>query len=119
MNLLLKQIFRRDRPSLDDPLLSLATYGFPSGHVTGATLFYGVLAAYLASGLSTWRRQLPIFLGAGFLVMVAGLTRIYLGVHYFSDVVAAAAWSVAWLVMWLVVVDAMCRSVEPPWVRKS
>ena len=119
MNLLLKQIFRRDRPSLDDPLLSLATYGFPSGHVTGATLFYGVLAAYLASGLSTWRRQLPIFLGAGFLVMVAGLTRIYLGVHYFSDVVAAAAWSVAWLVMWLVAVDTMFRSVERPWERQS
>lgn len=112
LNLLLKQIFRRDRPSLDDPLLSLATYGFPSGHVRGATLFYGVLAAYLASGLSTWRRRLHIFLGAGFLVIVAGITRIYLGVHYFSDVVAAAAWSIAWLVMWLVAVDAMCRTVE-------
>ena len=106
-NLLLKQIFRRDRPILEEPLLSLLTYSFPSGHVTAATLFYGVLSAFLASRLPTWRRRLPPLLGACLLVILVGITRIYLGVHYFSDVVAAAAWSIAWLVIWLVAVDAM------------
>lgn len=109
LNLLLKQIFRRDRPSMDDPLLSLVSYSFPSGHVTGATLFYGVLAAFIASGLPTWRRQLPVVVATGSLVILVGVTRVYLGVHYFSDVVAAAAWSTAWLVMWLIAVDAMRR----------
>lgn len=109
LNLLLKQIFRRDRPSLDDPLLSLATYSFPSGHVVGATLFYGVLAAFLASKQPTWGKQFFVVLGASSLVILVGITRIYLGVHYFSDVVAAAAWSVAWLTLWLVAIDALRR----------
>jgi membrane-associated phospholipid phosphatase len=39
LNLLLKQVFQRGRPILDEPLLALASYSFPSGHVTGATLF--------------------------------------------------------------------------------
>ena len=110
LNVLLKLIFRRDRPSYDDPLLSLITYSFPSGHVTGATLFYGVLAAFLASGITSWRRQMYVVIGAALVVILVGFTRIYLGVHYFSDVVAAAAWSTAWIVMWLVAIDAMRRS---------
>ncbi|MEP6739207.1 MAG: phosphatase PAP2 family protein [Caldimonas sp.] len=112
VNLLLKQVFRRARPSLDDPLLHLATYSFPSGHATAATLFYGVLAAYLAARMPTWRTRLLPLAGAVFLVAVVGLTRVYLGVHYFSDVVAAAAWSSAWIIMWLVAVDALCRRNE-------
>ena len=107
MNSLLKQIFRRDRPNLDDTLLYLVNYSFPSGHVTGAALFYGVLAAFMASGMPTWRRQMHIVVAPVLMVVLVGITRVYLGVHYFSDVVAAAAWSTAWLVMWLVAVDAM------------
>ena len=114
VNLLLKQIFRRDRPSFDEPLLSLVTYSFPSGHVTGTTLFYGVLAAYLAFRLPTWRGRFYVIAGASLMVMLVGVTRIYLGVHYFSDVVAAAAWSTAWLVMWLVAVDALRRARQRP-----
>ncbi len=110
LNVLLKQVFRRDRPNFDTPLLSLATYSFPSGHVTGATLLYGLLAAFLASRLPTWGSRAAVVLCAGFLVIVVGITRIYLGVHHFSDVVAAAAWSVAWLTMWLVAVDALLPS---------
>lgn len=105
LNVVLKQIFRRDRPSLDDPLLTLLTYSFPSGHVTGSALFYGVLAAFCASRAKTWVARMFIFGTACLLVIAVGVTRIYLGVHYFSDVVAAAAWSTAWLVMWLLAID--------------
>ena len=52
--------------------------------------------------------------GASLMVILVGVTRIYLGVHYFSDVVAAAAWSTAWLVMWLVAVDALRRARQRP-----
>ncbi len=105
MNVVLKNIFRRDRPSLDDPLLTLLTYSFPSGHVTGSALFYGVLAAFFASSAKTWVARMLILGTACLLVIAVGVTRIYLGVHYFSDVVAAAAWSTAWLVMWLLAID--------------
>jgi len=106
-NLLLKQIFRRDRPIFDDRLASLVTYSFPSGHVTGATLFYGFLAAFLASRMPRWQQRLQLVAGAALLVIVVGTTRIYLGVHHFSDVVAAAAWSTAWLVLALTAVDTL------------
>jgi membrane-associated phospholipid phosphatase len=48
MNVLLKQIFHRQRPLFDEPLLTLASYSFPSGHVAAATLLYGVALAVRA-----------------------------------------------------------------------
>lgn len=110
MNLLLKQIFRRGRPLFDEPLLSLASYSFPSGHVTGATLFYGLLAAFLAAQTPRLGRRLGLFAGAFFVVVLVGTSRIYLGAHYFSDVVAAAAWGTAWIVLCGVAVDAWRRA---------
>ena len=108
-NLLLKQIFQRGRPLVDEPLLSLASYGFPSGHVTAATLFYGVMAAFLAARTPRPRGRLALYAAACFMVVLVGTTRIYLGAHFFSDVVAAAAASTAWLVLWLVLVAAEAR----------
>jgi len=109
INVLLKQVFLRERPSFSDPILTLASYSFPSGHVAGATLFYGVLAAFLVSNLRTWRLRAIIVLAACVLVIVVGISRIYLGVHYFSDVVAAAAVSTAWLALCLIAVNALRR----------
>ena len=101
INVLLKQTFLRDRPSFTDPILTLASYSFPSGHVAGATLFYGVFAAVLCSRLHAWQWRVAIVLTACVMVVLVGITRLYLGVHYFSDVVAAAVWSSAWLALCL------------------
>lgn len=109
INVLLKQAFLRARPSFSDPILTLSTYSFPSGHVLGATLFYGVLAAVIVANLRTWPRRALIVLAACALVILVGITRIYLGVHYFSDVVAAAAWGTAWLVLCLLAIGELRR----------
>ncbi len=109
VNVLLKHVFLRDRPTLSDHILTLASYSFPSGHVAAATLFYGVLAVFLASNIRTLRWRALIVTAAGALVILVGITRIYLGVHYFSDVVAAAAASTAWLVLCLLAIDALRR----------
>ena len=114
LNLLLKQIFRRGRPAFDEPLQSLASFSFPSGHVTGATLFYGLLAAYLAARTPDIAKRLKLFTAAFLMVVLVGTTRIYLGAHYFSDVVAAAAWGTAWIVLCGVAVDAWRRSAATP-----
>ncbi len=108
-NVLIKQLIHRDRPRFDHPLLTLSTYSFPSGHVTGATLFYGVFAAFLVSQVSGWRTRSGILVCAGLLVICVAITRMYLGAHYFSDVVAAAAGSTAWLVLGLLAVDTLRR----------
>lgn len=110
INVLLKQVFLRARPSFSDPILTLASYSFPSGHVAGATLFYGVLAAFLCSRLRAWPLQAAIVLTASAMVVLVAITRLYLGVHYFSDVVAAAAWSTAWVALCLIGIAAMKRN---------
>lgn len=104
LNVLLKNIFQRARPSFEHPLLTLNTYSFPSGHAAGATLFYGVLAAYLISRLAAWRWRAVVVVLAALLVALVGLSRIYLGVHYLSDVLAAIASSSGWLAVSLTAV---------------
>jgi membrane-associated phospholipid phosphatase len=101
LNVLMKYAFQRARPNFDEPLLMLTTYSFPSGHVAGATLFYGVLAALLVTRVVKWRWRLLIVLTALFMVLLVALTRVYLGVHYLSDVMAAFAEGVAWLALCL------------------
>ena len=96
LNVLLKHIFQRARPSFEQPLLSLATYSFPSGHTAGAALLYGVACGYVLSFTHGWWRVLVIF-AALLMVALVGLSRIYLGVHYLSDVLAAVASSTVWL----------------------
>ena len=109
LNLLLKNIFQRVRPVFDVPLLSLNTYSFPSGHAAAATLFYGVLAAWFLSRTASWRWRAVIVLGAGLMVALVGLSRIYLGVHYMSDVLAAMAASGCWLAFSLTAVETSRR----------
>lgn len=101
LNVVMKYAFERARPSFDDPLLALTTYSFPSGHVAGATLFYGVMVAMVIAKTPAWRWCVAAVFGALMMVALVALTRVYLGVHYLSDVLAAFAEGVAWLTLCL------------------
>ena len=99
LNVLMKLAFHRARPVLDDPLLTLTSYSFPSGHVAGSTLMYGlVVAAVFARTRRLAWRFLAVVAAAACIALVA-FTRMYLGVHYLSDVAAAFAEGVAWLAL--------------------
>lgn len=78
-----KSLFALPRPEDSVMLVAEAGYGFPSGHTTGAAVFYGALAALT----TVWSRR-QRWLAAGGLVGVVGATRILLGVHYLVDVLA-------------------------------
>jgi membrane-associated phospholipid phosphatase len=97
LNVLMKLAFHRARPVFDQPLLTLATYSFPSGHVAGSTIFYGlgVLWVFARTRRPLWR-MLAVAAALLLIAMVA-FSRMYLGVHYLSDVGAAFAEGVAWL----------------------
>ena len=89
VNLVLKASYERLRPHFEDPLLVLTSYSFPSGHTAGATLFYGVLAAFLVSRTYDWRRRAAAVAAAIVAVLLVAFSRMYLGAHYLSDVLAA------------------------------
>ncbi len=97
LNVLLKYAYHRTRPQFDHPLLTLNTYSFPSGHTVGATLFYGLLAAYLVGRVNGWAARVALCAAACALVALVGLSRIYLGAHYLSDVLGGVAEGAAWL----------------------
>ncbi|HET8747395.1 MAG TPA: phosphatase PAP2 family protein [Ramlibacter sp.] len=91
LNAGLKTVFQRPRPHLEDPLVHLLTLSFPSGHAAASTVFYGALCAL---AFARWRRGAvrAIALGlAGAMVLLVTFSRVYLGAHYVSDVVAGVA----------------------------
>jgi membrane-associated phospholipid phosphatase len=104
LNRLLKYAFHRPRPFLDNPLLTLTGYSFPSGHTMMATVLSGVVAAYFFANTKDWRQRIPIILSATLVTALVGFSRIYLGAHYLSDVLGAMAEGLAWLSLSLTVV---------------
>ena len=104
LNKLLKYVFHRARPHFTDPILTLDSYSFPSGHTMMATVLYGVLAAYLFSTTTDSRLRVLILLAAGLLIVLVGFSRMYLGAHYLSDVLGAIAEGLAWLSLCLTLV---------------
>ena len=105
INSLMKYAFQRARPSLEAPLLVLTSYSFPSGHVAAATLLYGMLVALVYSRTRAWRRRSLVAMVAGLMIVLVAVSRMYLGVHYLSDVLAAFAEGVAWLALCLTAIN--------------
>ena len=109
LNKILKYAFQRPRPHFDDPLVSLTSYSFPSGHTMTATVLYGVLAVFLFTSTQNWRRRVAIIFVAGFLILLVAFSRVYLGAHYLSDVLGAMAEGLAWLSVCLTVIYSLWR----------
>ena len=109
LNFLLKRLFERPRPHFDNPLLTLTTYSFPSGHTVMATVFYGTLCALIVWRVRQWRWRALAMALAAFLILLVGFSRIYLGAHYLSDVLAAIAEGLAWLAFCLITVEQLKR----------
>ncbi|MGW8391495.1 phosphatase PAP2 family protein [Pseudoduganella sp. HUAS MS19] len=114
LNVLLKHSYQRVRPSFDAPLLTLPTYSFPSGHALAATVFYGVLACYLWSHTRGSARRAAIVLGAVLMVALVAFSRLYLGVHYLTDVLAAVMEGLGWLAICVTAVSSLRRHRERP-----
>ena len=98
----LKQAFGRDRPSIVPHLVMVRSHSFPSGHSISTAVIYLTLGALLARFAAHRRSRIYVIslsLGVTFLV---GVTRVYLGVHYPSDVLAGWAAGLGWaLICWL------------------
>ena len=111
LNELVKQIVHRHRPFVDGPFVDWSGYSFASGHTIGATLLYGQLALFILPALKArhWRR-LTIF-SAALLIALVGFSRIALGAHFLTDVLAAIVFGVLWLAFCLIAGKPLRRSV--------
>lgn len=109
LNLLTKFAVHRKRPSFIDPMVTLSSYSFPSGHALASTVFYGTLAGFLVSRVKTPGQRVAILIAAFLMVVLVGLSRIYLGAHFLSDVLAAFAEGLAWLALCFLAVATLRR----------
>jgi membrane-associated phospholipid phosphatase len=96
LDALLKWSYGRERPNCFPPLTSTRGGSFPSGHVTTALVAFGLLAAVIGPTLRGWPRKLPAAVVVA-VVTVVGLSRVYLGVHYPTDVLGSVLAGGAWL----------------------
>jgi undecaprenyl-diphosphatase len=104
-----KHLFQRHRPSYVGEFTHATGDSFPSGHAAGSASVYGLLAWLLVLAIKPRAGRVAVVAGA---VLVAGLvafSRVYLGVHYLSDVLAGAAGGVAWVCVAVLVLEALRR----------
>lgn len=96
-----KYLFHRSRPDTELSLINAHGYSFPSGHAVVSVVFYGVVCYFLWQICRRrWQRGLVIFLFSC-LILSIGLSRIYLGVHWFSDVIGSWSLGLFWLILFL------------------
>ena len=95
-----KQLIGRARPPLVDAIPPYEySPSFPSGHTLNATVIAGVVAYLIILRLDTLRARTLTVLAAGFFAFTVGLSRIYLGHHWFTDVLVAWTLGAVWLVL--------------------
>jgi membrane protein DedA with SNARE-associated domain/membrane-associated phospholipid phosphatase len=97
LNHVLKGLFERPRPHFEHPLLVESSFSFPSGHAMESFVVYGMLAYLAVLALRSWESRVAVVFEAALLVVLIGFSRMYLGVHYFSDVLAGYAAGGVWL----------------------
>lgn len=99
-NLLLKNIVQRPRPD-GYRLISETGYSFPSGHSMISTAFYGLLIYFVFINIKNKKIKYTLCVLLSILIVLIGFSRVYLGVHYASDVIAGAFVSIAYLVCFI------------------
>lgn len=100
LNIIFKGIIQRDRP-LEDFLITESGYSFPSGHSMVSMAFYGYLIYLVYIKIKNKVLKWLLISFISILIILIGLSRIYLGVHYTSDVVAGFLLAIAYLIIFI------------------
>ncbi len=115
LSTILKSMFMRPRPDLVTHLTGAQLSSFPSGHTMSATVVYLTLGALLAESVRREYVKIYILCWAIFLAFIVGVSRVYIGVHWPSDVLAGWMGGTGWaLLCWLVE-----RSLRPSILRRK
>ena len=91
----MKLFFAKPRPELWTRLISEHSFSFPSGHAVGSMVVYGFIGYILGREFPSYRRY--IYTAASILIIAIGFSRLYLGVHYPTDIIAGYGVGILWL----------------------
>jgi undecaprenyl-diphosphatase len=108
LNLALKETFQRSRPELADALLA-SSWSFPSGHAMGTFIFFGLACYVLLRDQRSWPVATVTVSAAGAWSVIMAFSRLYLGVHYPTDVVAGLVAGAAWVAVCASGIEAVRR----------
>jgi membrane-associated phospholipid phosphatase len=111
LNEWLKILVHRQRPFLDGPFVDWSGYSFASGHTIGATLLYGQLLLFILPALKARHWRLLSILSAMLMVALVGFSRIALGAHFLTDVLAAILFGIVWLALCVILGRPMRRGI--------
>ena len=100
-NQLLKMLYHRPRPTIQ-PLVEATGYSFPSGHSMASFTFYGLLAFFIILKLNHLTGKIAVITLSLLLILFIGVSRIYLGVHYPTDVLAGYTAGIATLIIFFI-----------------
>ncbi|EOR22662.1 phosphatidylglycerophosphatase B [Niallia nealsonii AAU1] len=98
LNKLLKWFFKRERPDIL-PVIIEKGYSFPSGHSMGSLIFFGSCAYLCIHIVKSTGKKVVAYIIASLFILLIGVSRIYLGVHYPTDVVGGYAIGIAYSVV--------------------
>ena len=99
LNVTLKLAFKRPRPVPFFNLTAPETYSFPSGHSLTSACFFGALAAILTARIRSRRFRIITWIVCTLMFVLIGFSRIYLGVHHTTDVIAGFAAALIWILV--------------------
>jgi undecaprenyl-diphosphatase len=112
LNMGLKHAFARERPDAALHLVEATSTSFPSGHTMASSIFYLTMGALLARMATRRREKIYFFSSALLIAFLIGFSRVYLGVHYPTDVLAGWCAGTAWAMLCWFVVDWLGRRGE-------
>ena len=101
INYVLKKIIKRPRPPLEFRMVEESSFSFPSGHAMASMAFYGLIIYFINKNMKNEKLKKIIRISLSILIFLIGISRIYLGVHYASDVIAGFAISIVYLVLYI------------------
>lgn len=113
LNEWVKILVHRQRPFVDGPFVDWSGYSFASGHTIGATLLYGQLALFILPAMKARHWRWLTVSSAALLVTLVGFSRIALGAHFLTDVLAAMVFGIFWLAFSLFATKPMRRRATP------
>lgn len=99
LNISLKLAFKRARPVPFFDLWPPETYSFPSGHALTSCAFFGALAAMITARMKRRRPRVLVWIACATAFLLIGFSRIYLGVHHTTDVIAGFAAALIWILV--------------------